>query len=53
MQLVALNLSKKFAKVRGGILGNRKISVVHTPEQIKQIKKSIEEFGMNDPLKKK
>ena len=23
---------------------------VHTPEQIKQIKKSIEEFGMNDPI---
>lgn len=23
---------------------------IHTPEQIKQIKKSIEEFGMNDPI---
>ena len=23
---------------------------IHTPEQIEQIKKSIEEFGMNDPI---
>lgn len=23
---------------------------IHTPEQIKQIKKSIQEFGMNDPI---
>ena len=23
---------------------------IHTPEQIDQIKKSIEEFGMNDPI---
>ena len=28
MQLVALNLSKKPAKVRGGILGNKKVSVL-------------------------
>ena len=23
---------------------------IHTPEQIEQIKKSIEQFGMNDPI---
>ena len=23
---------------------------IHTPEQVEQIKRSIEEFGMNDPI---